>query len=112
MNRAHLNLNNSSFSNSSSFSSCLSTTLARQWYRLVNPIFLHSGLIHLAGNMLIQWDQCRHYECDWGTPKYAFIYLASGGECPDIGARLDGGQAEKAYSWITSGARRRLRINR
>ena len=33
-----------------------------QWSRLFMPIFLHSGVIHLLGNLAIQLDQCKTYE--------------------------------------------------
>jgi len=49
-----------------------------EWSRLVTPIFLHAGIIHLLGNLAIQLDQCALYEQQWGTPFYAFVYLSTG----------------------------------
>ncbi|GMI26315.1 hypothetical protein TrRE_jg7462 [Triparma retinervis] len=49
-----------------------------QWSRLYTPIFLHSGILHLAGNLMIQLDACQRYEREWGLPIYAGIYLGSG----------------------------------
>jgi membrane associated rhomboid family serine protease len=49
-----------------------------QWSRLFMPIFLHSGVIHLLGNLAIQLDQCKLYEQQWGIVLYSFIYIATG----------------------------------
>jgi membrane associated rhomboid family serine protease len=49
-----------------------------QWSRLFTPIILHSGIIHLLGNLAIQLDACARYERQWGLPIYASIYMFSG----------------------------------
>lgn len=46
-------------------------------YRLITPIFLHGGLIHLAGNVLVQIDQGNRWEKEWGSLIWIIIYLGS-----------------------------------
>lgn len=47
-------------------------------WRLVTPIFLHAGLVHLATNLLMQLRVGLFVETLWGTRVYTAIYLASG----------------------------------
>ncbi len=46
-------------------------------YRLITPIFLHGGLIHLAGNVLVQIDQGNRWEKEWGSLIWIIIYIGS-----------------------------------
>ncbi|KAL7451069.1 hypothetical protein ACHAWC_002911 [Mediolabrus comicus] len=46
-------------------------------YRLVTPIFLHAGLIHLAGNVLVQIDSGNRWEKEWGSLIWIIVYLGS-----------------------------------
>lgn len=46
-------------------------------YRLVTPIFLHAGLIHLAGNVLVQMDTGHRWEKEWGSLIWIIVYLGS-----------------------------------
>jgi len=48
------------------------------WWRLVMPIFLHLGLLHVAFNTYILWVAGRHVEVDFGSRLMFLIYMASG----------------------------------
>lgn len=37
-----------------------------EFWRLFTPIFLHAGLIHLAGNVMVQIDAGNQWEKEWG----------------------------------------------
>jgi membrane associated rhomboid family serine protease/Zn-finger nucleic acid-binding protein len=45
---------------------------------LITSIFLHAGLLHLAGNMLFLWVFGDSVENRFGTKKYLLFYLLSG----------------------------------
>lgn len=49
-----------------------------QWYRVVTPIFLHAGFLHILFNMLLQVSVGVTVERSIGWIKYSVIYLASG----------------------------------
>ncbi|GMH78030.1 hypothetical protein TL16_g07634, partial [Triparma laevis f. inornata] len=49
-----------------------------EWGRLITPIFLHAGIIHLLSNIVIQLDQVKQYEYEWGSPLLLVIYLLTG----------------------------------
>ena len=49
-----------------------------EWWRLVMPIFLHLGLLHLAMNTLVLWVTGRQIESDIGSFAFFFMYIASG----------------------------------
>ncbi|RKP06771.1 rhomboid family-domain-containing protein [Thamnocephalis sphaerospora] len=49
-----------------------------QWYRLILPMFLHGGIIHLLFNMAFQWRNGLQMERDWGAHRVAPIYLLGG----------------------------------
>ena len=53
------------------------------WVTLVTSMFLHGGLLHLAGNMLFLWIFGDNLEDEMGHVTYLGFYLASG-----IGAGL------------------------
>jgi len=48
-----------------------------QVYRLVTPIFLHAGIIHLAGNVLVQMDSGNRWEKEWGSLIWILVYVGS-----------------------------------
>ncbi len=51
---------------------------AGEWWRLVMPIFLHLGLLHLVMNTLVLWVTGRQLESDIGSPAFFFMYIAAG----------------------------------
>jgi membrane associated rhomboid family serine protease len=48
-----------------------------EWYRLVTAAFLHSGIVHLALNMLILWMVGSRLEETIGRGRYIGLYLVS-----------------------------------
>lgn len=51
---------------------------AGQYWRLVSPIFLHAGLIHLAFNSLVLLDLGPRAEETYGSARFVFAYLVTG----------------------------------
>lgn len=49
-----------------------------QWYRIITPIFLHAGFLHIIFNLLLQVTMGATIERAIGSIKYFVIYLASG----------------------------------
>src|SRR5215471_41915 len=49
-----------------------------QWWRLVTPIFIHLGLIHLLFNNFALFQIGPLLEESLGSQKFIFVYLASG----------------------------------
>ena len=47
-------------------------------WRLFTPIFLHAGIIHLAGNVLVQYDMGNLWEMEWGSLIWMIVYVGSG----------------------------------
>ena len=48
-----------------------------EWYRLVTSAFLHEGLWHIAGNMLLLFFLGRILEPGIGTPRFVVLYAVS-----------------------------------
>lgn len=51
---------------------------AGEWWRLITPLFLHGGLIHFLFNSMALLSLGPLAEEEYGTERFAFIYLASG----------------------------------
>ncbi|KAK6463698.1 hypothetical protein DFJ63DRAFT_313007 [Scheffersomyces coipomensis] len=49
-----------------------------QWYRIITPIFLHAGFLHIIFNLLLQITMGPSIERSIGFIKFALIYIASG----------------------------------
>lgn len=49
-----------------------------QWYRIVTPIFLHAGFIHIIFNLLLQTTMGATIERHIGFIKYFLVYMPSG----------------------------------
>lgn len=49
-----------------------------QWWRLVTPMFLHVGLIHLLVNMYGLWMLGPFVERLYGSAKFVFFWVATG----------------------------------
>jgi rhomboid protease GluP len=52
--------------------------LSGEWWRLVMPIFLHGGLLHLGMNCLFFVDVGPQVERIYGSARYLFIYVLTG----------------------------------
>lgn len=50
---------------------------AGEWYRLVTSAFLHAGLFHIAGNMILLFFLGRILEPGIGTPRFVMLYFVS-----------------------------------
>ena len=48
-----------------------------EWYRLMTPIFLHAGVVHLLGNVAVQLETGLFFEKEWGSGRWLLIYLFS-----------------------------------
>jgi membrane associated rhomboid family serine protease len=49
-----------------------------QWFRFIIPMFLHTGIIHIGFNLLVQLTMAADMERTVGWWRFAFVYLASG----------------------------------
>lgn len=49
-----------------------------EWWRLVTACFLHGGLIHIGFNLWCLFDLGPAVESLFSTPKFIFLYLATG----------------------------------
>eukprot|EP00462_Mataza_sp_D1_P000417 CAMPEP_0175096848 /NCGR_PEP_ID=MMETSP0086_2-20121207/4957_1 /TAXON_ID=136419 /ORGANISM="Unknown Unknown, Strain D1" /LENGTH=250 /DNA_ID=CAMNT_0016370289 /DNA_START=22 /DNA_END=771 /DNA_ORIENTATION=- len=78
-----------------------STELIRKGevWRLVTPIFLHAGILHLAMNLLFTLHFGFTMEVRWGMKRYIAVYFIGG-----IGASLLSSCASSAISVGASGA--------
>lgn len=48
-----------------------------EWWRLLTPILLHAGVIHLGCNIMVQLDTGAFFEREWGSSNWLIIYLVS-----------------------------------
>lgn len=49
-----------------------------QYFRLVTPMFLHVGVVHLLVNAFCQLETCAYFEREWGSGRWLILYLISG----------------------------------
>jgi len=49
-----------------------------QWWRLVMPIFLHGGVLHIAMNSWVLMDVGPKVEEVYGSARYLFLYVLTG----------------------------------
>ena len=73
-----------------------------EWWRIVMPIFLHLGLLHLVMNTLVLWVTGRQLEADIGSAAFFFMYIAAGivGFVASQGVGIGGGGASGAVAGI------------
>jgi membrane associated rhomboid family serine protease len=50
----------------------------QQYFRIITPIFLHVGVIHLLINVYCQLETCAFLEREWGSSRWLVIYVISG----------------------------------
>ena len=48
-----------------------------EWWRLMTPILLHAGVIHLFCNVAVQLELGVFFEREWGSMTWLLIYLSS-----------------------------------
>jgi len=48
-----------------------------EWWRLLTPILLHAGVIHLLCNVGVQLETGAFFEREWGSAKWLIVYLTS-----------------------------------
>jgi len=49
-----------------------------EWFRLVTPIFIHIGWLHLASNSYVLWNIGPHVERLYGSARFMLLYLLTG----------------------------------
>ena len=49
-----------------------------QWFRFIIPMFMHSGLVHIGFNLIVQVMLGRDMELQIGSLRFTLVYLASG----------------------------------
>jgi membrane associated rhomboid family serine protease len=52
--------------------------LTSEWFRLVTPIFIHAGLIHIGSNSYALWVVGPQVERLYGSVRFVLIYLLCG----------------------------------
>jgi len=72
--------------------------LLGEWWRLLTPMLLHSGLLHLLGNLLVQLRTGVLLEQHWGHALWLAVYVGSGAYgalvgCASMPARLSVGSS-------------------
>ena len=51
----------------------------KETWRLVTPIMLHAGIIHLLCNVAVQLETGAFFEREWGSTNWVIVYLVSAG---------------------------------
>ncbi|MBK7977554.1 MAG: rhomboid family intramembrane serine protease [Deltaproteobacteria bacterium] len=54
------------------------SVLAGEWWRLVVPMFVHGGLMHVAFNSMALADLGPAVEHNYGSARYLFLYVVTG----------------------------------
>jgi membrane associated rhomboid family serine protease len=52
-----------------------------QYWRLITPVLLHVGVLHLLVNVFCQLETCAYFEREWGSLQWLIIYIVSGVGC-------------------------------
>ena len=55
-----------------------------EWWRLVTPSFLHVGILHLLANAFCQLEPIALFEREWGSTRWAVLYLLSSVACQAV----------------------------
>lgn len=48
-----------------------------EWWRLLTPMLLHAGVIHLFSNIAVQLESGAFFEREWGSLNWLIIYCVS-----------------------------------
>jgi len=49
-----------------------------EWWRILTPMLLHGGVMHLVGNLLVQLRTAAVLELLWGHSAWLLVYVVSG----------------------------------
>ena len=49
----------------------------QEYWRLITPIMLHAGVLHLLANVLVQLEAGAFFEKEWGSVRWIVVYLGS-----------------------------------
>ena len=60
-----------------------------QWWRLFTPSFLHVGFLHFLANAFCQLEAIALFEREWGSFKWALIYIVSSIGCNTVSSFFD-----------------------
>jgi membrane associated rhomboid family serine protease len=52
-----------------------------QYFRIITPVFLHVGVLHLLVNAFCQLETCAYFEREWGSGRWLILYIISGVGC-------------------------------
>lgn len=50
----------------------------QQYWRIISPVALHVGVLHLLANVFCQLETCAFFEREWGSCRWIILYLISG----------------------------------
>jgi membrane associated rhomboid family serine protease len=50
----------------------------KQYWRIITPVLLHVGVLHLLTNVFCQLETCAFFEREWGSSRWITLYLISG----------------------------------
>jgi membrane associated rhomboid family serine protease len=53
----------------------------KQYFRIITPVFLHVGVLHLLVNAFCQLETCAFFEREWGSGRWLILYIISGIGC-------------------------------
>ena len=53
----------------------------KQYFRIITPVLLHVGVLHLLVNVFCQLETCAYFEREWGSWRWLFFYIISGIGC-------------------------------
>jgi membrane associated rhomboid family serine protease len=69
-----------------------------EWWRLITPMFLHLGLMHLLFNSIALYQIGPMVEESYGSPKFVFVYILTGliGNIGSFVFRIEGAGASGA----------------
>jgi membrane associated rhomboid family serine protease len=62
---------------------------AAWWLTILTSMFMHGGILHLAGNMLFLWVFGNNIEDSMGRPRFVLFYLLAGAVAVYAQAALD-----------------------
>ena len=49
-----------------------------EWWRLITPVFLHAGVVHIVMNVYLQWQLGGYLYLLYGAVPWTIIYFVAG----------------------------------